>query len=190
MKILDLITDYKEKKVANTQIKPNAVSEYLKQTLEIKEYIPFKNKREIVEMVVAQNTRFIDGIKRNDAIGQYVSFVVAMLIAHSNLEFEKDPVTDYDLLAESGLLPLIINEFKADYSECDILLKMALASELEDNNIEVLIGRFLDKILNKIDNFGNALKDKIGSFNPKDVFGADFNEEDLAKISGFLNKLK
>lgn len=190
MKILDLITDYKAKKVTNTQIKPNAVSEYLKKTLEIKEYIPFKKKREIVEMVVAQNTQLVDGVKRNDAIGQYVSFVVAMLISHSNLEFGADPTADYDLLAESGLLPLVLNEFKPDYSECDILLKMALASELEDNNIEVLVGHFLDKILKMIDDFGDALKDKFGDFNLKDAFGADFNEEDLAKLSGFLDKLK
>lgn len=190
MKINELITDYKAKKISNTQIKPNAVSEYLRKTLEIKEYIPFKKKREIVEMVVAQNTQFIDGVKRNDAIGQYVSFVVAMLIAHSNLEFETDPVADYDLLAESGLLPLIINEFKADYSECDVLLKMSLASELEDNNIEILVGHFLDKILKKIDDFGDALKGKFEELDLKDIFGADFKEEDLAKLSGFLDKLK
>ena len=190
MKISEFITDYKTKKVTNTQIKPNAVSEYLKKTLEIREYIPFKKKREIVEMVVTQNTRFIDGVKRNDAIGQYVSFVVAMLISHSNLEFEADPVTDYDLLVESGLLPLILNEFKADYSECDILLKMALASELEDNNIEVLVGRFLDKILKKIDDFGDAFKDKLGDFNLQNVLGVNFKEEDLAKLSSLLDKLK
>ena len=190
MKILDLITDYKEKKVTNTQIKPNAISEYLKTTLEIKEYIPFNTKREIVETVVTQNTRFVDGIKKNDAIGQYVSFVVAMLISHSNLEFSENPVEDYDLLAESGLLPQIINEFKADYSECDILLKMALASELEDNKVEALVGRFLEKILKKIDDFSDVFKDKFEDFNLRDILGADFNEEDLAKLSGFLDKLK
>ena len=42
----------------------------------------------------------------------------------------------------------------------------------------------------KIDNFGDALKNKFEGFNPLDVFGADFNEEDLAKLSGLLDKLK
>ena len=190
MKVNEFIVDYKTKKVMNTQMKPNAVSEYLRETLSVKEYIPFKTKRQIVEMVVAQNTRAIDGVKKNDAIGQYVSFVIAMLAAHTNLEFSINPMEDYDLLAESGLLSLIIDEFKADYSECDILLKMALASELEDNNINVLIGHFLDKILQKIDEFGDALKGKFEDFNLQNIFGADFKEEDLAKLSGFLDKLK
>lgn len=190
MLVHDFVENYKAKKIINTQIKPNAVSEYLKETLEIKEYIPFNTKRQVVEMVVNQNTRLVDGIKKNDAIGQYVSFVVAMLVSHTNLEFAENPVADYDLLAESGLLPQIINEFKADYSECDILLKMALASELEDNNINVLIGHFLDKILKKMDEFSDVFKDKIEDFSLQDVFGVDFKEEDLAKLSGFLDKLK
>jgi hypothetical protein len=163
----------------------------LKETLGIKTYLPFNAKRTIVEMVVSQNTKLVDGVKKNDAISQYISFVVAMLTAHTNLLFDdSNPIADYDLLAESGLLPQIIAEFKASYDESDILLKMALASELEDNNIEVLVGHFLDKILKKVENFGDALKEKFEGFNPQDIFGADFNEEDLAKLSGFLDKLK
>lgn len=190
MKILEFITDYKSKKVINTQIKPNAVSEYLKETLEIREYIPFNTKRQIVEMVVAQNTKFVDGIKKNDAIGQYVSFVVAMIASHTNLAFSANPVEDYDQLAESGLLSQIINEFKADYSECDILLKMALAMELEDNNVNVLVGHFLSKILGMLEGAAEAVKDKFEDLDVKSILGADFKEEDLAKLSGFLDKLK
>lgn len=190
MKILDFVQEFKDKKIKNTTVAPNAVSEYLNSVLEIKTYLPFKVKRQIVELVVAQNTKWVDGVKKNDAIGQYMSFVVAMLTAHTNLECGTNPIDDYDLLAESGLLPQIIAEFKASYDECDIFLKMALASELEDNNIEVLVGHFLDKMLKKIDDFSDALKDKFEDFNLKDVFGADFKEEDLAKLSGFVDKLK
>ena len=190
MKILDFIEDYKAKKVMNTQLKPNAVSDYLKETLEIKEYIPFKRKREIAEMIVEESTQIVDGVKKNDAIGQYVSFVVAMIASHTKLEFSNNPVDDYDVLAESGLLTLIVNEFKADYSECDILLKMALAAELESNNIENIIGRFLDKVANKIDEFSDALKDKFENFGLKDIFGEDFKEENLTELIGLLDKLK
>ena len=190
MLVNEFVKAFAEKKIVNTKINEHAVSDYLRKELNIQTYLPFKTKRQIVEAVVAQNTKWVDGVKKNDSIGQYVSFVIAMLVAHTNLECSANPIDDYDLLAESGLLPQIIAEFKASYDECDILLKMALASELEDNNIEVLVGHFLDTILKKIDNFGDALKDKFGDFNPQDVFGADFNEEDLAKLSGFLDKLK
>lgn len=188
MKILDFINGFKEKKVMNTQINPNAVSEYIKKELEVKTYIPFRTKREIAEMVVAQNTEWIDGIKRNDSINQYIGFVVAMLTAHTSLEFSDDPVADYDLLAESGLLPQIITEFKESYDEGDILLKMALAMELEDNNINVSVARFLDGILKRLDNVGEVLKGQLGNIDIKDILGANFNNEDLANLKGFLDK--
>ena len=110
-----------------------------------------------------------------------------MIGAHTALEFGDDPVVDYDLLSESGLLPQILAEFESSYSECDILLKMALAMELEDNNTNVLVGKFLNNILQRFDGAGEVLKEKFNDFNIADIL-KDFKPEDLAKLSGFLNK--
>ena len=190
MKITEFVQGFKTANIRNTKANPNAVSEYINKTLKIKNYIPFREKRTIAEMVVAQNTTEVNGIKKNDSINQYLSFVVAMISAHTDLEFSSDAVADYDLLAESGLLLHIIEEFKPSYDESDILLKMALASELEDNNINVLVGRFLDGILKRLDGFGETVKDKFGNINIQELFGTNFKEEDLAKLNGFLDKLK
>lgn len=188
MKIEQFLKDFKENKIQNTKIDEHAVSKYLKKTLEIKTYIPFRQKREIAEMVVAQNTKEIDGIKKHDSINAYISFVVAMLSAHTNFEFSEDPVADYDLLSESGLLPVIIEEFRMDYDECDILLKMALAMELEDNNINVMVGKFLNSLPDKLDGVGDILKGFFANIDLSSILGADFKPEDLAKLSSFLNK--
>jgi hypothetical protein len=185
----EFVKEFKEKKIFNSKLNEHAISDYLKEKLAIKTYIPFRLKREIAEIVVSQNTEWVDGIKKHDSVNAYVSFIVASLTAHTNLEFSDDPVADYDLLAESGLLPLIIAEFESSYSECDIILKMVLAMELEDNNINALVGKFLNGILEKLDVVGDVLKDKLGNFDLKDILGADFKQEDLAKLSGFLNKL-
>ena len=187
MTIQNFIEKFKNDKVMNTKIAPDAVSTYLKKELEIKTYIPFRVKREIAEMVVAQNTKWVDGIKKHDSVNAYISFIIASLTAHTNLEFSSDPVEDYDLLAECGLLPQIISEFEASHSECDIILKMVLAMELEDNNINVLVGNFLNEILLRLDDAGEVLKEKFGDINLKDILG-NFKPEDLAKLSGFLNK--
>lgn len=189
MTIQEFIEGFKNDKVINTQIKPNAVAEYLKEKLEIKTYLPFRTKRALVETVVAQNIEWVDGVKKIDSINEYVGFIVAVLSAHTNLSFSDDPVIDYDLLAESGLLPQIIAEFQESYSECDILLKMARASELEDNNINAIAARFVESILQRIDNIGEVLKDKLGDFDLKEILGADFKQEDLAKLTGFLNTI-
>jgi hypothetical protein len=187
--VIDFVNDFKTKKIQNTKINEHAISDYLRDKLEIRSYLPFREKRAIAEMVVEQNIEFVDGIKRYDNINSYLSFVVATLTAYTNLEFNNsDPVADYDLLAESGLLPFIIAEFKSEYDEIDVLLKMAIAAELEDNNINTLVGKFLNGILDRLDSVGEVLKNSIGDIDIKEILGENFKQEDLAKLKGFLDK--
>ena len=190
MTIQELIKDFTEKKIQNTKLNEHAIGDYFKETLEIKTYLPFRQKRMIVEAVVEDNIEIVDGLKKVDSLNQYIAFIVAMLQSHTNLELSNDPVTDYDVLAESGLLPLIIEEFRADYNEMDILLKMALASELEDNSVSAIIARFTNGILEKLDGVGDALKNALGNFDINDIFNGSFKEEDLAKLTGFLDTMK
>lgn len=187
MKITEFIQDFKDKKIMNTKINPDAVSKYIKETLQVKKYIPFRDKRIIAEEIINKNTKKIDGIKINDSINQYMSFVVAMIAAHTNLEFSEDPVVDYDLLAESGLLSQIIAEFQESYNECDIILKMALASELESNNINFLVGNFLNHILKILDGVSDKINRIIEDVDVKE-FLEDFKGEDLAKLNSFLDR--
>ena len=112
MKVTEFVKEFQEKKIMDTKINTHAVSDYIKENLNIKTYLPFRVKRQIVETVVSKNIEQIDGVKKVDPFNEYVGFVVAMLGAHTSLEFSEDPVTDYDLLAESKLLPLIIAEFQ------------------------------------------------------------------------------
>jgi hypothetical protein len=179
MKIAEFIENFKTARIQNSKVNPNAVSEYITKELEIKTYIPFREKRKIAEMIVEQNISVVDGIKKYDDISSYVSLVVASIAAHTNLQFGEDPVADYDLLAESGLLPQIIAEFQDSHEEIGILLKMAIASELEGNNVNVLIGHFLDNILQK-----------LRELDFSKIFGGEIKEEDVAKLNGLFDKLK
>lgn len=190
MKINEFIENFKNARVQNSKVNPNAISEYFKDVLEVNAYVPFRQKRQIAEMIVEQNIEEVDGIKKYDSIGGYVSLIVASISAHTNLEWSEDPVADYDLLAESGLLPQIIAEFQGSHDEIDIILKMALDMELEDNNVNVLVGRFLNGILNKLDGVGEVLKDALGDFDISKLLGSDIKEEDLAQLKGFLDRLK
>ena len=188
--VQNFVQTFKDKKIMNTKINPDAVGEYLRNNLEIKTYIPFQQKRQIAEMVVKQNTEWVDGIKKNDQIDQYIGFVIAMLTVHTSLEFSDNPVADYDLLAESGLLPQIIAEFKESYDECSAVLNMAVSMELEDNNLSAIVGRFLNGISTKIDEISETLKDKVENLDLKDLLVEEFNNEDLAELIGFLDKIK
>ena len=188
MKIVEFVQGFKDKKIMNTKVDTDAVGKYIKETLEVREYVPFKEKRAIVELIVLKNTKVVDGVKKNDSISQYISFITAMLTAHTNLEFGEDPVADYDVLSESGLLAPIIDTFKTDYSECDVLLKMALADELEDNNVNNAFGKFLNGILYRLDAVGEYIKSAMDGVDINSILGESFNQEDLAKLSSFLDK--
>ena len=188
MKINEFVENYKAKRFMVTKNGTDERSEWLRSELAIKTYIPFKEKRKIAEMIVAQNIKEVDGIKKYDDINSYVSFVVASIVAHTNLEFGKDVIADYDLLAESGLLVQIMSEFQGSHEEIGILLKMAIAAELEDNNVNVLVGRFLNGVLKKLDDVVDGVKNMVGNVDIKELLGINFKEEDLAKLSGLLNK--
>jgi hypothetical protein len=101
------------------------------------------------------------------------------------LEFDKaEPVQFYDALSKVGLIEPIIACFQKDYSECEILLKMIVADTLEDNNANVLIGHFLDAILKKVEGLSGVLNGVLGNLDLNEIF----NEENVAKIVGLLNK--
>jgi hypothetical protein len=188
--IKEFVENYKAKKFMNTKQGVDERVEWIKKELGIKPYVSFREKRKIAEMVVAKNIEEVDGIKKYDSIDGYISFIVTSIMAHTNLEWSNDPVADYDLLAESGLLPQIIAQFQSSHDEIDLLRKMVLEMELEDNNTNALIARFLNKILGLLDNVAEMAKSKLGNFDIKDVLGADFKEEDIALFMNAINKLK
>ena len=187
--VKDFCEKFKKDGVINTKIAPDAVSEYIKKELEVKTYLPFMTKREIVEMVVNANITMVDGVKKYDNIRGYVAFIVAMIQAHTNIEFNtENPMPDYDMLAESKLLQQIVETFREDYDECDVLLKMALAAEMEDNNGKAILGRFLNGVLERLDDVIEILSEAAGELDLKSMLGDNFNAENLAKLSSLLDK--
>lgn len=190
MTIKEFVEAYKAKRFMNINTAAEEKAEWLRNELEIKTYIPFRKKREIAEMIVAQNIKIVDGVKRYNLIDGYVSFIVASLVAHTSLEFSSDPVADYDLLAESHLLSDILAEFAESHQEVDLILHMVLDMELEDNKINAIISRFLNKISEILDGVVDMAKNKFEDLDFSKILGSDFSEEDLAAISSFLNKMK
>ena len=175
---------YKAKSFMNNKQGLEARIEWIKKELGVKEYVPFMEKKKIAEIVVAQNIKIVDGIKKYDSIGAYIGLVVSSIMAHTDLEFSSNPIDDYDMLSECGLLPQIVAMFQESHNEIDILHKMALAMELEDNQPGALIGRFLDRVLKKLDDASGVLSGFIGNLDLEKIL----TEENAAKIVGLLNK--
>lgn len=181
------VEDFKKNNIQNTKINEHAVEDYIREQLEIREYIPFMEKCKILEMVVSKSVVEENGVKRVDPISQYISFVIAMLVAHTSLDITQDnPIGDYDTLCEAGLLELIVMLFQKDYDECKVVLDMLVSQALEDNNFNIIVGKFLNGILARIDVFAGTLKESIGDIDITKLLGANFKEEDLMKLHSFL----
>lgn len=188
MKIFELIQDFKTKKIQNTKADSTVISGYLKKTLEIKTYLPFLEKKKLVDMIIDANITEENGIKKDNQILRYISFITTSITAHTGLEFE-DVFADYDALAESGLLEHVVAEFASSHNELDVMMKMALADKMADNNLSAVVARFLDGILDKVDDITGPLGEKIDGLNIEKLLG-NINKEDVTKLIGFVDKLK
>jgi hypothetical protein len=190
MLITDLIKDFQEKKIQNTKINENAVSEYLKKTLEVKDYVSFVEKQSIAQVVLETCVNMKDGVLAIDSIQKYVIFTIMVLSTYTNLEFDGDEdLESYDALCsyqvgDGTLLDEIVKTFEKEYVRCNDILNMMTADLMAENNIEKQVGKFLSGISKKINDLGDSLIDKLGDFN------MDLNQLDIDKLSNIISKIK
>lgn len=189
IRVKDLCEEFKNKKIQNNKITPNGIGDFLTEKLEITPYIPFDDKRKIAKMIIETNMTEEYGIKKIDSVGQFVSFVIAMIVAHTNLQFNAENLTgDYDLLAECGVLEHILAQFQKDYAECEVILEMAHADALADNHLSFVVAKFLDGILDQFDGVGDAIKGMVEKIDLDKMMNLGLNENEIVKVKSLLNK--
>lgn len=186
--VKEFVQEFKEKKITNTKFEPNAVESFIKEKLEIKPYISFTDKRKIAEMVVNQNITDEYGVIKLDSTSEFVGFIIAMLTAHTNLCFGPNPIEDYDALSESGLLEYILATFKKDFDECKAVLQMVRNDALVDNNLSVVVAKFLDGVLEKLDGVGDTIKGIVEKIDLDKFTGLGLDEKELNGLKKLLHK--
>ena len=191
MDIKTFVDAYKAKRFMVGKNGVDERHEYIKNELAIKDYIPFEEKRAVVQTVLANCTRIKDGVVEIDSIQKYILFTMSMLVAYTNLEPDEDMgiFETYDALCsqkvEDGtLLDAIIKTFEIEYVRCNDILNMMTADLLAENNIENQVGKLLSKISDKINALGDGLIDKLGDFN------TDLNQLDIDKLTNMIEKIK
>ncbi len=188
MTIQEFINGFIEKKIMNTAINQNAVSEYIKKELEVKSYIPFVEKRELCEKVLnASNTKGKDGLVKVDSVGRYIIFTLSVISKYTNIEFssgkdaEFDSLDEYDMLCENHLLNPILEVIGEEYATCNNMLNMMMADiETNNNTVEAVLEHNLSKITNSIDNLIDAFAEKV------EELDLDLNQIDIDKYKGLI----
>ena len=181
----ELITLMSDNK--NKMLKIDQLEAVLKKKLEVKEYISIKSKKNLVDDIVNECILYEDGIFKFNDIEKYICFTMRVIEAYTNLELSSDLEEEYDLLCESKLLESIINTFKKEYDDVNILLQMKCDYVLSNNTLAAQVGRFFDGILEKLDIVTDAFANKVDGF---DFNNLPINSEDINKLMQFINKQK
>ena len=180
--LVKLMSDVKYK-----MMKPEQIQAELKRKLEVKEYISIKAKKELVDEIVDECILYEDGIFKFNDMDKYICFTMKMIETYTNLEFVGDREDEYDLLCGSKLLDFIINTFKKEYDDVNILLQMRCDYMLSNNTMEAQIGRFFDGVLEKLDVLVDVFSNKIDGF---DFNNLPVSTEDLNKLMQFISMQK
>lgn len=185
MKINELVTMMSNNK--NKLLKAEQLQALLVKELEVKDYLSIKRKREIVEDIVNACIVYDEGVFKFDDIDKYVCFTMRTIAAYTNLELSNDMEDDYDLLCQSKLLDMVINTFKKEYDEINVLLQMKCDYMLSSNSIEAQFGRFLDGVSDKLDGLNAMIASKFNNF---DISKLPFSGQDLQKLMKFIDMQK
>ena len=190
MKISEFVKNFIDKKVMNTAINQNAVSDYLKKELEVKDYVPFAEKRDLCARVLEVcNTKDDSGLVKVDSVSRYILFTIAIISKYTNLEFssgeeEIDSLDEYDMLCQNNLLNPILDIIGGEYVTCNNMLNMMMDDIVSNNNtVENVVGTVLGKFSDSLDELVSALANKVESTD------LDLSQIDIDKYSGLIEKL-
>jgi hypothetical protein len=188
MKILELVKEFKDKRIMNTKINEHAVSDYLKNTLEIKDYVPFAEKRELCANVLnACNQKTSNGLVKVDSVSRYIVFTLSVISKYTNLEFssgedsEFDSLDEYDMLCQAGLLNPILEVIGDEYATCNNILNMMMDDIVANNNtVENVVANVLGKVGKSVDGLIDVLADKVEDLE------LDLSQIDINKYKGLI----
>ena len=168
----------------NKMLKADQLQTVVTKTIETKEYLSIKEKKNLVNNIVNECVLYEDGAYKFDEIDKYVCFTMRTIAAYTNLELSNDIEEDYDSLCRSKLLNMVIGTFEGEYENIKVLLQMRCDYILSSNNIDAQIGRFLNELLEKVDSLTTVVTNKIDEFSLDKL---PINTQDIGQLLKLLN---
>lgn len=182
MKVQELVKFISNPK--NKILKADQLQIILKKELEIKEYIGIKEKKQLVQNIIDTCILYEDGMYKFDDTDKYICFIMKTIEAYTNIELSEDIEDDYDILCRAKILEIVIDTFKKEYEEVNVLLQMKCDYILSGNNIESQVGRLLDTLMNAVNNIVNVISEKTDNL---DMSEPPIDKDDLKKLMSFIN---
>ena len=174
------------KKNTNRTMKEDQFMAIVKKALGVKKYIPISQKKELIDQIIHQCVYYSDGIYKIDGIEKYLYFTMYVINAYTDIELSDNIESDFDLLSEAELLPVVVGAIGREYDDMNILLQLKCDDILVDNSIEVQCGKLCTYIIDSLDNLQDGLS-KFTEGLQLDKFLNGTGKENLTQL---LNTLK
>ena len=155
--------------------------------INVKEYLPINEKREVIDLVIAHCSEYEDGNVLLNGAELYIMFHIKFIEAYTDIEFTSNYYDDYDALTASGLLDMIINAALPEYNRMTEMLILQKEYVMAQNSLEAQVGRFLGDLSYQFGKFVDNIGEKISGMNLEDV---NVNQDDVNKIVQFVDKIK
>lgn len=162
----------------------NAMSNFIKKTLEVKDYLPLQEKKDLISQIIDASIIYENSMYKFDEIDKYVHLVMFSVGAYTNIELSDDIEDDYDELCRNGLLDTVVDTFRGEYQAVMMLLNMQCNYILADNALGAKLGAFVEGLSKNIDSLAGVLKAKVESMD------FDMSNLDLNNIQSLLEKFK
>lgn len=155
--------------------------------INVKEYLPINEKREVIDLVIAHCSEYEDGNVLLNGVELYIMFHIKFIEAYTDIEFTSDYYDDYDALTANGLLDMIINAALPEYNRMTEMLILQKEYVLAQNSLEAQVGRFLGDLSYQFGKFVDNIGEKLSGMNLEDM---NVNQDDVNKILQFVDKIK
>ena len=180
MRVSEFIT--KANKVESAQL--------LKSMLEVKEYLPFNEKKALAKRIVEASLIEEDGFIRVDEISKYLIFTIELIKAYTNLEFDEDldvAAEEYDILAREGKLNTVLGFFESEYNTILSFTQMEADYIMQQNSVEYQVTKLFSQVGSSVSQLSDTLADKIENF---DIGNLGISMDQIAQLGSFLEQYK
>ena len=156
--------------------------------INVKEYLPINEKREVIDLVIAHCSEYEDGNVLLNGVEIYIMLNIKFVEVYTDIEIISRQYDEYDALTASGLLDIIItNEALPEYNRMTEMLILQKEYVMAQNSLEAQVGRFLGDLSYQFGKFVDNIGEKISGMNLEDV---NVNQDDVNKIIQFVDKIK
>lgn len=192
MKIKEFVEKYQN--VATDRLKES----FVKDNLEFKEYIPFTIKDALATEIVKRSffkyesvtdesgdvTQKLGNTIQVNSVSQYLFFCGVVVQQYTNLEVDlSEFYSDYDLLAQTGLLSVIMKLIPQDE-----LNEFKMLCDMKKNDYVTNYYEIHGFISNQVERFGNLVGVSLKPLLNKIIDGVNnMDDEKIKKISNILD---